>query len=161
MSTRAFTIACPPPEECPGLCETVLRSVPEWFGIEESTRGYIEMSARLPTWVAMTASKPGRPVGFVTIRTHFRHSAEIHCIAVHKDFHGQGVGTALMRHIELLLHDQGVRMLQVKTMGPSKPNAEYALTHKFYMRVGFTELEEFHNMPDWGGLPCLLLVKAI
>jgi ribosomal protein S18 acetylase RimI-like enzyme len=161
MSTRAVTIVRPQPAECPGLCEPVIRSVPEWFGIEESTRGYIEMSGRLPTWVAMTGATPVRAAGFVTIRTHFRHAAEIHCIAVHKEFHGQGVGTALVQHIELVLRAEGVRVLQVKTMGPSKPNAEYALTHKFYTHVGFTELEEFHNMPDWGGLPCLVLIKPI
>jgi hypothetical protein len=52
-----------------------------------------------------------------------------------------------------------VKYLQVKTMGPSRPNREYAETLKFYEAVGFTKLEELHGL--WPGLPCLVLVKAL
>lgn len=134
--------------------------MPGWFGIEESTRAYIESSGRMPTFVAW-ASENGedRDAGFVSIERHFEQSAEVHCMAVHRDFHGRGIGTALLRHAEHRLAGSGVRYLQVKTQGPSKPNAEYARTLHFYETRGFTRLEEVKGL--WPGIPCLILVKAI
>jgi len=144
----------------PRRVEPILRSVPEWFAIEESTKAYIEASGRMPTFVAWV-SEDGvdRDAGFLSIERHFEHSAEVHCIAVHRDFHGRGIGTALLRHAEHRLAGIGVRYLQVKTMGPSKPNAEYARTLHFYESRGFTRLEEVKGL--WPGIPSLMLVKAI
>lgn len=53
----------------------------------------------------------------------------------------------------------GVEYLQVKTQGPSKPNAQYARTTQFYESRGFVPMEELHGI--WPGLPCLLLVKRL
>lgn len=64
-----------------------------------------------------------------------------------------------MRHVEQELSREGVEYLQVKTLGPSRPNAEYALKKKFYERVGFVPLEELSGI--WPGVPCLILVKRI
>ena len=53
----------------------------------------------------------------------------------------------------------GVRMLQVKTLGPSSRDANYALTRGFYEHLGFVALEEFKEL--WPGNPCLMLAKMI
>lgn len=137
-------------------CEPILRSIPEWFGIEEATRGYIDAAARLPTWVAM---RDGRDAGFISIDRHFEEAAEIHCIAVHRDFHGQAAGTALLRWSEEHLRAGGVKFLQVKTMGPSRANDEYARTLHFYLKRGFARLEEIKGL--WPGIPCLVMVKKL
>jgi ribosomal protein S18 acetylase RimI-like enzyme len=79
----------------------------------------------------------------MTLRTHFPKAAEIHCIAARPEFHRRGVGRALIAFAERHLAAQGVEFLQVKTMGPSRPNREYAMTTEFYRAVGFVELEEF------------------
>lgn len=149
-------------EDAPVRCEPILRSVPEWFGVEEATRRYIGATARLPTWIAaLPGPNAGARVdaGFITVERHFEEAADIHCIAVHKRFHGAGVGTALVRYAEEHLRHAGVRYLQVKTMGPSKPNAEYARTLKFYQHCGFARLEEMHGV--WAGIPCLMMVKKL
>jgi ribosomal protein S18 acetylase RimI-like enzyme len=140
-------------------CTPILRSVPEWFGIESSTLQYIEETASLPTWIAFDESNPSAALGFLTLKTHSPHAAEIHCIAVHKSHHGRGVGTALLHHVESHLRSQGVKFLQVKTLGPSKPNAEYARTTHFYESRGFARLEELTGL--WPGLPTLILVKSL
>lgn len=144
--------------EAPGVAERVLRSVPEWFGVEESTLGYIKAAGELPTWGAFV-DRGRDAAGFLTIKRHFPQSADIHCIAVHKGSHGRGAGSALVAYVERELREQGVRFLQVKTMGPSKPNAEYALTLRFYLRMGFVPLEELHGL--WPGVPCMVLVKVL
>jgi GNAT superfamily N-acetyltransferase len=140
-------------------CEAILRSVPEWFGIEESLVQYVKDTQGHPTWIAWEAGGAGRAAGFVTLRMHYAQAAEVHCIAVSRAFHRRGVGRLLMEYAEREARARGVRFLQVKTMGPSKPNAEYAQTRLFYLSIGYTELEEFIGL--WGGLPALQLVKAL
>lgn len=151
-----YTIESAVGEDASRRCEPILRSLPEWFGIEEATRGYIAAAAAMPTWVASLA---GRDAGFITVNRHYEEAAEVHCIAVHRDFHGQGAGTALMRWSEEHLRRLGVKYLQVKTMGPSKANDEYTRTLHFYLRCGFARLEELHGL--WPGMPCLVLVKKL
>lgn len=140
----------------PVLCEPILRSVPQWFGIEAATLKYIADTGRMPTWIARAGD---RAVGFVMVAQHYPVAAEVHCIAVHKERHGTGVGTELLRHVERELRASGVEYLQVKTMGPSKPNAEYARTTHFYESRGFVRLEEVTGL--WPGLPTLILVKRL
>ncbi|MDX2131735.1 MAG: GNAT family N-acetyltransferase [Planctomycetota bacterium] len=158
MTTPAHALISirPAGPEAPGLCEPILRSVPEWFGIESCTRQYIDETATLPTWIAW---RGGVPVGFVSIRRHFPEAAEVSCIAAMKSAHGTGVGTALMREIERVLAAEGVRVLQVKTQGPSLPCEEYALTMRFYRSIGYAPLEELHGV--WPGVPMLIMVKQI
>ena len=147
------------PARGPALCEPVLRSVPDWFGIEIATRAYIEATGRLPTWVAMESPGAPKALGFLSVRHHFPRAAEIHCIAVRREAHGRGIGTALVRRAEDELRRGGVHFLQVKTMGPSKPNEQYAMTTRFYRSVGFEPVEEFIGL--WDGLPALQLIKRL
>jgi len=142
--------------EAVAACEPILRSVPEWFGIESSTLAYIADAARLPTWVARCE---GRDAGFITLSQTSPHAIDVHCIAVHREFHGRGLGTTLIRHAETYTREQGASILHVKTMGPSRPNQEYARTTHFYRSSGFLDLEEVNNL--WPGIPCLILVKWI
>ena len=54
---------------------------------------------------------------------------------------------------------RGVRLLSVKTLGPSDPDPGYARTRHFYEASGFLALEETEL---WGaGTPCLLMVKPL
>jgi ribosomal protein S18 acetylase RimI-like enzyme len=56
-------------------------------------------------------------------------------IAVHPDRHGNGIGAALMRHVEHDLAARGGRLLLVETSGGD----EYARTRGFYRHLGYTE----------------------
>lgn len=85
--------------------------------------------------------------------------AEIHLTVVDRAFHGGGVGTAMITAIEADAMAGGVRLLEVKTLGASHPDAGYARTRRFYDRVGFLPLEESEL---WGaGTPCLVMAKAL
>ena len=138
------------------ICERILRALPEWFGIESALVQYVGDTATLPTWMAEWAH---RPVGFVTVREHTPLAAEIHCMAVLPNAHRQGIGRAIVEHVERDLRSRGFRFLQVKTLGPSRPDEHYERTRRFYEAVGFTALDEFPSL--WPGNPCLLLVKSL
>ena len=103
-------------------CERILRSVPQWFGIEESLLEYVADSQRYVTFLAIDEE----PIAFVTVREHFAQSWEVHCVAVHASRRNSGVGMALHGHVESWLKAKGVSVLQVKlfpppTLAPSTP----------------------------------------
>jgi ribosomal protein S18 acetylase RimI-like enzyme len=150
----------------PATAERLLRSLPEWFGIESATVGYIESSRDLPTYLAWPETGPGpgrsaraRPVGILLARRHYPWSAEIHLMAVDREVHRRGVGRALVTALETDLIADGTDLLQVKTLGPAHPDAGYERTRRFYEGMGFRPLEELHGL--WPGNPCLIMIKIL
>lgn len=138
-------------------CERILRALPEWFGIESSLIQYVKDTTTLPTW--MVDAPDGDAIACLTLREHNPCSGEIHLIAVHPGYHRCGIGRMLVKFLEDHLRTRGFKFLQVKTLGPSRPCAEYELTRKFYEAMGFIALEEFPTL--WPGNPCLQMVKKL
>jgi GNAT superfamily N-acetyltransferase len=94
------------------------------------------------------------------VRHHTPVSSEIELIAVDRALHRRGVGRMLVATVERELVGLGVRVLQVKTFGPSGNSSEYELTRQFYEGIGFLPMEE--NLDIWGAdTPCLILVKFL
>jgi GNAT superfamily N-acetyltransferase len=146
-----------PVRECSAECERILRTLPLWFGQEESLLEYAQDAERYATFLVM---QHGRAVGFVTLHEHFPQAWEVHCIAVQADHRGHGSGRGLQAGAEDWLVNKGVRLLQVKTLAASFPSEEYAQTREFYRAVGYLPLEVFPQL--WqAGLPVLLLVKVL
>lgn len=138
-------------------CEVILRSLPEWFGIESVLKAYVGQVYRLPTYLVLADE---RVVGFLSVEKHFSESAEIHVMGILPEFHRMGIGRALLKKAESDLVTQGVKFLQVKTLSQSNPDKNYAKTREFYLSMGFMPLEE---MPElWGAEnPCLILIKSL
>lgn len=138
-------------------CEEVLRSLPMWFGIEEALQMYARDSALLPTFAAEVE---GRLVSFISLQEHFPESWEVHCMAVHANHRGTGIGSTLLAHSEYWLGRAGVRFLQVKTVAATSSSKEYAQTREFYRAKGFAPLEVFPTL--WSPRnPALQLVKVL
>jgi coenzyme F420-0:L-glutamate ligase/coenzyme F420-1:gamma-L-glutamate ligase len=143
------------PAERSRIAEVVLRDLPDWFGIEESTRTYIDDAATLPTY----AVEPD--AGFLCIKQHTPQAAEVYVMGVRREQHRRGIGRALMAEAERWCRVRGVRYLQVKTLGPSRPDpGGYDETRAFYEAVGFIPLEELHGLWDEDN-PTLILVKDV
>ena len=146
--------------ECSGaeedICEEILRSLPDWFGLEEAIVQYRRDIASMDSYVAESA---GGIVGFLTLKHHNQHTSEIQVMAVREEAHGHGVGHALVDHAERLLRVRATAFLQVKTLGPSRPDEHYDRTRKFYLALGFRPVEE-NNL--WGKAnPCLIMIKHL
>lgn len=147
----------------PDAVERLLRLLPTWFGIESANAAYVTAARDLPTylaWPASGTSTAAQPVGVLLATRHFSQSAEIHLLAVDPALHRKGIGRALVRALEADLAADGVEFLQVKTLGPSHPDAGYKLTRRFYLAMGFRPLEELHGLWDPGN-PCLIMVKPL
>lgn len=146
----------------PGLdrvaeCEEILRTLPEWFGIEHALLMYARDTARMPTFALSDGTQLA---GFLTLREHFPEAWDIHCVAVRADARGRGHGSRLLAHAQAWLVGRGARFLQVKTVAATAPGEAYAQTREFYRRRGFTPIEVFPTLWDPHN-PALQLIKVL
>ena len=138
------------------IAAKVLFALPDWFGLPDSTREYIEQSRSLPFWAAFHGETA---VGFVSMMETSKSTAEVHCMGVLPEYHRKGIGRKLMGLLEDHAKAVGYRLLQVKTVDEGHYE-EYDRTIAFYEGVGFLRLEVFPTLWDeWN--PCLVLVKPL
>lgn len=133
----------------------VLKDLPEWFGISESTQAYIEGSKDLQVWAAY---QEGDLLGFVSLSYSSEDCAEIDCLGVKKAYQGRGIGSQLLAAFESEAR-KNVDYLQVKTVAEGS-NKDYDRTNVFYRSLGFKKLEIFPQL--WGPQnPCQILIKKM
>ena len=100
------------------------------------------------------------PVGFVAIKVHNPHTADVYVIGVLESHHGKGIGRRLIDVCENFCRVHGMTFLTVKTLADTHPDPFYANTRMFYETMGFKPLEIFPL--HWGeDNPCLLMAKHI
>jgi ribosomal protein S18 acetylase RimI-like enzyme len=139
------------------LCEPILRSLPDWFGIESANTQYLHDIDSLPTFLALQA---GEPIGFLSLKEHNPYTCEIYVMGVLPEYHHQGIGHTMLTQAEAYLRNRGVEYLQVKTLSNAHPDENYARTRAFYLSHDFRPLEEFKDL--WGSEnPCLQMIKAL
>jgi GNAT superfamily N-acetyltransferase len=139
------------------LCRSILKKLPEWFGIESALENYAADTDKYPTFGAYDSDE--RLIGFLTLRAHNQSTNEVHVIAVDPSFHGLGVGRMLIKFAIAQSRAEHFEPLEVKTLGPSKPDPFYDRTRAFYLREGFRPVEEFLGV--WGENPCLVMVLPL
>ena len=125
--------------------------------MEETNREYI---GGLLSRSSAVADMSGRVAGFLSVERHNSNSAEVHVMAVDRELHRQGVGTALLAWAERWCEAEGVGWLHLKTRGPSTPDPEYERTRRFYLASGFEPL--FETLDLWGPEnAALVLIKPV
>ena len=133
----------------------VLKDLPEWFGIPESTQAYIEGAKDLQVWAAY---QEGDLLGFVSLSYSSEDCAEIDCLGVKKAHQGRGIGSQLLATLESEACKK-VDYLQVKTVAEGS-NKDYDRTNVFYRSLDFKKLEIFPQLWDLKN-PCQILIKKI
>ncbi|HET7657135.1 MAG TPA: GNAT family N-acetyltransferase [Bacillales bacterium] len=139
------------------ITESVLRELPEWFGIESALVEYIERSKLTIFYAALNN---GELAGFISITENFKETAEIYVMGVRKANHRKGIGGMLVDRAERDLKKRGFRLLEVKTLSGSHPDENYKRTRAFYKAIGFLPLDEQKELWDPQN-PCLIMVKWI
>lgn len=133
----------------------ILADLPDWFGLPESTKEYIDDAKKIPLWLAKNSSDS---IGFITLGATSEDTAEIHCMGVKKAFHGCGIGSILYHNLENFAKEK-YQFIQVKTVDQGRYK-EYDQTIAFYKKMGFVKLEVFPTLWDeWN--PCLVMVKSL
>ncbi len=148
-------VECP---ECKAhICNQILRSLPNWFGIETAIVAYVKDTQRMPFWAAFIGEAP---VGFVALKEHNAYTSEVCVMGVSEEYHRHGIGRELIKRCELFAIDKGIEFLTVKTLDASRESRSYAKTRKFYLSLGFRPLEVFPLLWDENN-PCLFMVKYL
>jgi GNAT superfamily N-acetyltransferase len=141
----------------PSVVRSILDTIPEWFGMPESNDDYVAKADLLRNVVARDGDEI---VGICLLLEHSSQSVEIDLLAVPRSRHRSGIGRAILEHVERELRERGVKVLHLKTFGPSIHNEPYARTREFYVAQGFLPMEERTDV--WGAEnPCLFLVKVL
>ena len=138
------------------IARTILESLPDWFGIPESTEEYIADSKGRPFFCAYADDVP---VGFLYLKETGRHTVELAVMGVLKEFHRQGVGRKLFMEAQNEAKRLGYSFIQVKTVQMGRYDI-YDDTNRFYLSLGFKELEVFPTLWDECN-PCQIYIMAI
>jgi ribosomal protein S18 acetylase RimI-like enzyme len=103
---------------------------------ESITRAVAEHLAR-PDVTVFVAEHDSRVIGYASAQISREPPSEMGTVsynAVDPDFHGRGVGTALIEHVIVYLQAQGARALNVVTIESDEPAMH------IYEKLGFTKL---------------------
>ena len=138
------------------IARAVLKELPEWFGIPETTEEYIRESGEMPFFAAVEGTEI---IGFMAMKETSPYTCEIYVTGVKKRFHRSGAGSAMYAAFEAHARHEGYRFAQVKTVDAGH-YAEYDATRMFYEQLGFVALEVFPTLWDEHN-PCLVMVKAL
>jgi Acetyltransferases len=143
-------------DEKSNISNTILRALPNWFGIESSIVDYVKQVQTMPFYAYFDCNKP---IGFVAIKIHNTYTAEVMVMGILKEYHRQGIGKILMKYCDKYCIDNGFEFLTVKTLDETRKNNDYRKTRLFYQSVGFKPLEVFPLL--WGKEnPCLFMAKS-
>ncbi len=145
------------PAEKSMICDHILRSLPDWFGVEASIVEYTRDVRQMRLWAAW---EDGKPVGFIALKDHNAYTAEVAVMGILQAYHRLGIGRQLMQRCEAHCKENGKEFLTVKTLDSSREDASYAKTRLFYLSLGFRPLEVFPLLWDESN-PCLLMAKYI
>jgi len=110
------------------LCEPILRSLPDWFGIEVAIVQYVAEIDHLPTFLARDGDQVS---GFLSLKQHNPYSAEVFVMGVRQEMHRRGTGRALIGRAEEWLKSQGLEFVQVKrtSYAPIEPLPRLGTQH--------------------------------
>lgn len=143
-------------EEKKRIASDILYDLPEWFGLPDSTREYIECAREYPFYAALQENKP---VGFLVLKKTGNATLELYVMGVRKEYQHQGIGKQLVQKGIHYAREHGFSFLQVKTVKMGH-DPEYDATNAFYQKMGFQELECFPELWDAHN-PCQIYIQSI
>lgn len=139
-------------------CNTILRALPDWFGIEESIVEYCEGVKTRPFFAVFDSDE--KIVGFVSLQHTSSIASEVYVMGVLQSHHGNGIGKHVIDWCKNYARSKNKKLLLVKTLSATHPDKNYAKTRLFYEHVGFAALEELPEL--WGATcPCLNMVMIL
>lgn len=138
------------------IARLILESLPDWFGIPEEREKYILNSKGQPFFCAYDVNVP---IGFVYLKETGRHTVELAVMGVRQDYHRQGIGNALFGCAKEESKRLGYSFLQVKTVQMGRYGI-YDDTNRFYLSLGFKELEVFPTLWDACN-PCQIYIMSL
>lgn len=143
-------------QEKQNVTRCILEALPDWFGIPEAREEYIAESVNK---IFFCAYDGDRPVGFLYLKETGSDTVELYVMGVLAEFHRKGIGRELFHRAKREAIEKGYSFIQVKTVQMGKYE-EYDRTNRFYLALGFKELEVFPTLWDeWN--PCQIYIMSL
>lgn len=139
------------------IARKILRDLPEWFGIDESTKEYIEKVAQY-TFIA--AYVDNEVAGFYSLRRENKDTLDMYVLGVLKKYHNTGIGTRLQEYVNDYAMLKKYTYMMVITLAEKANNFEYSLTRKFYLKMGFRDFYQNDKIFDSYN-PAQILIKEV
>lgn len=139
------------------ICEDVLRDLPEWFGIEESTRHYIDEVVKYPFMALYVGDEV---VGFYSLREENSNVLDMYVLGIKKEYHGKGLGTKLQEYVNEYAKKQGYTYVMVLTLSDKHPDIGYKMTRDFYHKMGFIDIYQSNKIWDENN-PTQIMIKKL
>ena len=138
------------------IAREILEALPDWFGNVGAREEYILRSGEQ---VFFAAECGGETAGFLCLKETGRATAELAVMGVRPEWHRRGAGKALFEAARDYAANAGYAFMQVKTvrMGCYE---DYDRTNRFYLAMGFRELEVFPTLWDEAN-PCQVYVMSL
>ena len=134
----------------------ILEALQDWFEVPETREAYIRESRGQPFFAA---EQDGRMIGFLCLKETGKSTVELAVMGVRKESHRQGAGRALVQAAKEFAAAAGYEFMQVKTVQMGHYE-DYDRTNRFYLGVGFKELEVFPAYWDEAN-PCQVYVLSL
>ena len=138
------------------IASDILLDLPEWFGLPESTRKYID-EVKSMLFIAIYDKEY---IGFCALKHETDEHINMHIVGIKKEFHNSGIGTKLISFIEAYMTEYNYKYLSVLTLSSKRSNKEYDITRRFYLKNGFKEFMELPTLWDSNN-PAVLLLKQV
>jgi len=136
----------------------IVRGLPDYF--TANVPGQVEAdAARHAGWVL---ADPEGIAGFAVAARKSARGAEILWLAIDAARRGQGLGTVLVNRVLDDLADDGVSVVEAKTLDRSAGYPPYEATVAFWERRGFVQVDTIDPLPGWQpGNPAAIYVAAL
>ncbi|MCK5811905.1 MAG: GNAT family N-acetyltransferase [Clostridiales bacterium] len=139
------------------VCDKILRTLPEWFGIESAI---VEYNQKVKQLDFIKIKYQQEVIGFCAYQVNYGINCDLYVLGIYRDFHRFGIGSKLIEYINDEVKKQEVKYLSVKTLSDKHVDSYYERTRNFYIKNGFYPFEEFKDL--WGKEnPCLLMIKEV
>jgi GNAT superfamily N-acetyltransferase len=139
-------------------CKAIAESVPDHFTPDVPDRVVADLGAH----GGYVLDDDGGVVAFVVVARRGASAAELLWIAVRRDLHRRGLGSRLLTDVLGVLADDGVAVVEAKTLDASANYAPYVATRAFWATHGFVQVDTINALPGWSpGSPAAILVAAL
>jgi ribosomal protein S18 acetylase RimI-like enzyme len=111
--------------------------------LDDMISGYFNHKSGSEYWFTCEDSKPVA-ISYCAPERMTEGTWNLHLIAVHPDYQGQGLGTSMLHYIEQILTARGERVMLVETSSLET----FEGTRKFYRKCGYDEearIREFYQ----------------
>ena len=134
---KKYEIELISPQVAEALCRQITTDLPEYFGLPECNEHY---ALGVHSRINFAAKSARQYIGLLSIDFPYPQNGNIYWMGVFSEYHGQGIGHALINEASHYAQQHGASTMTVETLAPAEADENYLKTYHFYKNLGFSPL---------------------